>query len=155
MCLNVYLNREEIPKGMIYSNRNDIFFDSVVLSDKPLVRRVLQKIDEAEYSSEDYFTDRNHDINMRKDYLSTGAKTLINIIENPDICFDVCECGNNALCLLSEIHDGSIVWEVPVALGADVLSCDICFRGKHFTDFLEFQEYAKEVSLREQFHRAG
>lgn len=34
---------------------------------------------------------------LRKDYLSSGTKTLLNIISHPDKCFDVCECGGNVL----------------------------------------------------------
>lgn len=150
MCLNVYLSKEEVPKGMVYSNRNDIFFGNVLLSDTPLVRRVLMTVDGASYCSEDSFVDRNGTPSIPKEYLSTGAKTLLNIVENPDVCFDVCECGNNALCLLSEIENGNVVWGVPVALGADELSCNICFRGKTFINFVEFQDYAREVLSDEQ-----
>jgi hypothetical protein len=72
--------------------------------------------------------------------LSTGTKTLLNILGHPDICFNVCECGNNALCLLPLIQNGNIYWEMPAVVYDENMVCSIKYRGRVYTDFDSFIE---------------
>ena len=77
---------------------------------------------------------------LNKNMLSTGTKTLLNIIQHPDKCFSVCECGNNALSLLPLITEGSIYWSIPVVAYNGDSACDIICNGKEYKDFYEFLE---------------
>ncbi|MDE7307768.1 MAG: DUF4869 domain-containing protein [Lachnospiraceae bacterium] len=62
------------------------------------------KIDKAEYTTSLTFLERTNILgNLNKSMLSTETKTLLNIINHPDICFNVAECGNNALQFLPKI----------------------------------------------------
>lgn len=81
---------------------------------------------------------------LNKSMLSTGAKTLLNIVTHQDKCFNVCECGNNALCLLPLIKDGSIYWEVSAVAYTGDGFCDISYNGKIYTDFYKFLESVGE-----------
>ena len=48
------------------------------------------------------------------DKLSTGCKTLLNIFYNPDIIFDIRECGENALDLIYALPEGNIYCDYPL-----------------------------------------
>ena len=146
MCLNVYRSKENIPKGMQVIDVNDTFFNAFTeLSRTPLVEEILLSIDKAVYTSPLTFEGRTKTLgNLNKSFLSTGTKTLLNIISNPNICFDVCECGNNVLYFLSKIAYGNILWESPVVICAENTSCNICVDDKEFTDFYAFLDYCYE-----------
>lgn len=146
MCLNVYRSKEAVPKGMTVIDINDSFFDAFTeLRKTSLVEEVLFSIDKAVYSSPQTFEGRTKELgNLNKSFLSTGTKTLLNIIANPDICFNVCECGNNALYFLSKITNGNVLWKNPVVVCSEPLTCDICVDGELFTDFFAFLDYCYE-----------
>lgn len=140
MSLRVFMFKDEIPRGT-YVHCNDDFFDSnTSLADTQLCRRVLSEIDKAVFVSPVMFTGRTEGYgNLRKDYLSSGTKTLLNIISYPDKCFDVCECGNNVLELLPELTTGMIFWPIPVLIDVD-RSCDIIVGRHHYTTVADFTE---------------
>ena len=139
MSLIVYtsLDKQNIPKYIIY---NDYFFNTETnLSNTELVNKILAEIDEATFNSELTFIGRTKEMGaLNKKHLSSGAKTLINIISHPDKCFNVLECGGNALNLLPLITEGQIYWEYPVAAYDGDGKCDIIHNGIHYTDFYEF-----------------
>lgn len=139
MSLKIYMAKSDIPEEVRLIEINDTFFDVMTsLSDTPLVRKILSEIDNAQYASPLTFVGRNPEWGqLNKSMLSTGAKTLLNIIGHPDKCFNVCECGNNALQLIPEIKAGNIYWQDPIVAYAGDGECDIVLHGKHYTDFFE------------------
>jgi hypothetical protein len=144
MALNVYLTKEEIPDGMTFINKNDIYFDGFTnLDNSDFVTNVLREVDEAEVTSELTFLGRTKKLgNLFKDHLSTGSKTLINIHAYPEICFNVVECGDNALEFLCDLHEGNIYWHLPfINFERDDESCDIQCRGRHFDNMIDFLEF--------------
>lgn len=146
MSLNIYRKREEVPEGMKIVDVNDGFFDAdTMLEDTELVREILQRIDKAEYNTEAVFNSRSDKFKyLNKACLSTGTKTLLNIISHPDRCFNVIECGNNALEILPQITEGNILFEYPVVAFSGKGTCDIMYRGKHYVDFYEFLQQVYE-----------
>ena len=110
MSLKIITNRQELNEiDVKFVDYNDMFFQSLALRDDEMTKTILQNIDNAEYASEDMIIGRDKKIGaLNKSCLSTGCKTLLNIIYNPNVCFDVAECGRNALEMLSVIKDGMI-----------------------------------------------
>lgn len=142
MSLVIYTNVDDVESsGKELIKFNDMFFDiETNLEDTEFTRKVLDAIDKASYNSPFTFTGRTEGLGtLNKNMLSTGAKTLLNIVAHPQKCFDVCECGDNVLSLLPLIPDGSIYWETPVVVCNDI-KCDILCNGKRYTDFYDSLE---------------
>lgn len=144
MSLRVFTNLNDLKdSGIKFVRVNDLFFNSeTVLNNNVIVSTILDKIDKAKYNSEFTFLGRNSKVDgaLNKSMLSTGSKTLLNILEHPDICFDVCECGDNALSLLPMITNGNIYWNMPVVAFNGESKCDIICNDKHYNDFYDFLE---------------
>lgn len=110
-----------------------------LLSNTDVVSDILSVVDKAKYSSDLTFIGRTKELGaLNKSMLSTGTKTLLNIINYPDRCFNVVECGNNALQFIPRLAEGHILWELPVVVCRDRFECDIDYRGRHYVDFHEF-----------------
>jgi hypothetical protein len=140
MSLNIYTAIEDIPDKMRYIKCNDAFFDEDgIIGDNLFCKDIIKDIDGAEYIDNYTFKGRFDKFgNLDKIHLSTGAKTALNIYQNPNICFDVCECGNNALCKILKIKEGNILWETPVALYRGDPDCDIDFKDVNYKSIFEF-----------------
>lgn len=141
MSLNIYTSEEQIPQGVKLITQNDLYFDGLTnLSDDAVSHMIMKTIDHAEYHSPLTFIGRDpHQGALNKNLLSTGTKTLLNILQYPSLCFDVCECGNNALCLLTKIQEGNILWRNPVMVyWDDDSTCDFNFQGRVYEDVFDF-----------------
>lgn len=145
MSLVVYLSKGEVPKGMHYIEENDAYFNGfTTLSGTDFEKKVLKEIDKAEIVNEYsvIFIQHREFGAFNIENLCTGTKTLLNVYRHPDRCFNVLECGDNALEFLCDIKEGHIVWEYPfINLLRDDETCDIECRGKHFTNIVEFLDY--------------
>ena len=137
----MYINKVDIPKALTFIADNDRYFSITKLTQNPLVLKILSQIDGAAYASPSTFYARNGQL-LPKECLSTGTKTLLNILQHPNCCFDVCECGDNALNMLPLLSAGNIYWRVPVTLYDGAAQCDIICKRKRFTDFYEFLNFA-------------
>lgn len=140
MSLIIYSDKHKPPKGTNVITRNDAFFNGAVeLSGSEIESTILSTIDKARYCSNKSFYGRSSDkIPVGKNQLSTGTKTLLNVINNPELCFDLRECGDNALELLPLITNGTVYWDIPFIAYIGNASCDIIYNNKHYTDFYEF-----------------
>ena len=144
MALKVYLTREEIPSGVKVIDNNDSYFNAnTTLKNSDL--EILKTVDEAVYISEMTFLGRTKEFGALYKYsLSTGTKTLLNILSHPNICFDVKECGDNALQFLRYYNEGLILWSFPFYNIQDINDseeCNIECRGKHFNNICEFMDF--------------
>lgn len=145
MSLVVYTDKSQIPSTIEYVNYNDKFFQAVPLTNTEPIKTILNKIDKAEFNSDNTFIGRDKDLGaLNKQNLSTGCKTLINIVSNPEMCFDVVECGQNALELLHLIDQGYVLWKNPVLHMIGNKSCNIEIDGRKFSDFNEFLSYVMD-----------
>lgn len=143
MSLNVYTDKKLIPRGMNFINFGDMFFDvNTSLSDDDLVRNILWHVDKAKFNNENSFVSRVPNIGaLNKSCLSSGTKTLLNIISHPDVCFNVESCGGNALEFIPRITSGNIYWKLPVLNYSGSSECDIILNGgKHYIDVYAFLE---------------
>jgi hypothetical protein len=140
MSLNVYRKIEDIPHNMKYIKCNDMYFDSgSIIGDSEFEKNVIRTIDGAEYINKNIFKSRFEEYgNLDKLHLSTGSKTALNIYQNPNICFDVCECGNNVLSLIVKLNVGNILWENPILIYDGDEICDIAMEGTNYNNIYDF-----------------
>lgn len=147
MSLHVYRELKDIPSEIQFINSNDLFFDAhTFIQDSDLVREVLNKIENAECSDGKTFIGRTKDFGkLYKEYLSSGTKTLINIIQNPDKCFNLSECGSNALEFLQKISEGHVFAQNLVFYpdNEDDYKCDIVVKDNHFINIFDFVEFMR------------
>ena len=79
------------------------------------------------------------------DKLSTGCKTALNIMYNPNKVFDISECGENALEVIYALEQGNVYCEYPmIAFNmTEVKAVDA--DGAHlFTDYEGLKEWWKD-----------
>lgn len=140
MSLHVYLDKKDIPAGLSLIRENDVFFNGMTcLQNDDVTCRILHDIDDAVYNSKDTIIGKKRSLGaLNKSYLSTGAKTILNVKEHPERCFSLLECGNNALKLLHLLTEGHVFLDGRLCISGKRFSCDIEFGGKLYTDFIEF-----------------
>lgn len=140
VSLHVYRSADEVPKGIRVVTNNDLFFNArTSIKNNDLTSDILSTIDKARYNSEFTFIGRTPELGaLNKSMLSTGAKTLLNIISYPNVCFDTVCCGDNALEFIPKIKDGHAIWEIPVLAYTGSPDCDMEYGGIHYTDFYKF-----------------
>lgn len=112
MSLHVYLRKEDIPNGMPYVILNDAWFnENVRVENDTITERLLFQIDGARYADVGHFYPKiDPEGKVRFDYLSTGCKTALNVYNASDVCFDVRECGENAIAEILHLDHGNIYW---------------------------------------------
>lgn len=142
--LNIFTNRKDIS-NMLIVDLNDFYFETCTLKNDEFTKLVLNDIDYADYFDENNYTSKRKGVcNLHKSSLSTGTKTLLNIYYNPDVCFNMRECGNNVFKYLPLIQDGNILWEYPVAFGSGYIDkCYVSVHGEKFSSWIELITYLR------------
>ena len=150
MSLNIYRNKSDIPDNIKLVTNNDLFFNAETsIKNTELAADILMKVDKAKYNSSLTFIGRTQELGaLNKSMLSTGTKVLLNVIEHQGICFNIVECGDNALEFIPKIRTGYVLWELPVLAYKGDPDCDITYKGTHYTDFYKFL-YAVEREERD------
>ena len=140
MSLIIYSNKHKPPKDTNIITKNDVYFNGATnLSGSKIESIILSTIDKAKYCSSKSFYGRSSDtIPVGKNNLSTGTKTFLNILNRPEFCFDLRECGDNVLELLPLIKTGKVYWDIPFIAYTGDATCDIIYNNKHYTDFYKF-----------------
>lgn len=112
--ITVYKNNA-IPKGSNVIKINDIFlnkYTAAMLDDR--AKCIIQTIDQSEMLNKFSVKSRFDGMVLNIDKLSTGCKTVLNVMYNPDKVFDICECGDNALDVLYTLEEGKICCDYPL-----------------------------------------
>mgnify|MGYP004637673879 CR=1 FL=1 len=138
MSLRIYTHRKDVPNGMSIIDKNDEYFAAYTkIASNAVVSQIIRVSDDAVRASDtSYFSRISPDAAITKDNLSTGAKTLLNVLEHKDTCFSLLECGNNILNALHLVTDGNALWETPsIMLEHRDMPCDAIVGQKHFTNF--------------------
>lgn len=106
---------KQIPRGMKSVQLNDVFFNKFtaeLLDDR--AADVIAQIDHSELVNKYTVRSRFDGTVLNIDKISTGCKTALNIIYNPDVVFDIRECGENALDLIYSLETGNITCSYPL-----------------------------------------
>lgn len=138
------------PPNRVIKINDAYFLANTKLEDTEQCRRILRIIDQAEYCSEKTFIGRDKSLGtLFSDNLSTGAKTLLNISQHPEICFDTIECGNNALTLLMGFTKGQAVLHPGIIWDPDIWDTlgelNVVLDGKQFSDLYSISSYMQEM----------
>lgn len=143
MSLNLYLRRSDCPTDMI--DVNEAYFRLYSsLPDTQLVRKFLSEVDNLDYYSETLARSRAFAPNLvPTTSLSTGLKTILNVLLHPKECFTLVECGDNALRVLPLIQDGNAYWGNRCIIMHENYDCDIMCDGHKFSKFLDFLNYVR------------
>ena len=94
--ITIFKNKKDIPLNKEYIELNDIFFNqntATRLDDK--AAKYIQLIDASELISKYKIRSRFEDITLNTDQLSTGCKTVLNVLYFPDKVFCLKECGKD------------------------------------------------------------
>lgn len=94
--LNIYKNQDDIPKDYKLVKINNIYFNkhTVHLLDEK-AGEIIRKIDGAKWKGKyQIYSAFNQEV-INIDKLSSGCKTVLNIMYNPKCVFSLKECGDN------------------------------------------------------------
>ena len=97
--ITIFKNKKDIPGDMNYVELNDVFFNQNTVSrldDRANV--IVKKIDDSKFNG----------VTLDIDCLSTGCKTVLNVLYFPDKVFCLKECGDNALEVLYRLENGAV-----------------------------------------------
>lgn len=118
--------KNHVPANMKLINCNDLFFNKYtteLLDDR--AGEIIKKIDSSVMISKYMITSRFDGTALNIDKLSTGCKTVLNIMYNPDVIFDICECGENALDEVYSMSSGKIFCGYPY-ISFEMKKVNIC-----------------------------
>ncbi len=112
--ITVY-KKSAIPESEEVVRFNDIYFNkntAELLDDR--AKDTIKRIDQSEMLEKYAIGSRFDGTRLNIDKLSTGCKTVLNIMYNPDKIFDICECGENALEVIYSLESGKVYCEYPM-----------------------------------------
>ena len=104
-----------VPKTKELVTLNDIYFNQTTVSllDERAAG-IISAIDSSEMLTRFAIRSRFDGMALNIDKLSTGCKTALNILFNPEKIFDIRECGDNALDVIYALQAGSIFCDYPM-----------------------------------------
>lgn len=107
--ITVFKNKQDIPENMEYIELNDIFFNqNTVTKLDEEAASIIEKIDDSKFISRYKIQSRFDNAVLNIDKLSSGCKTVLNVLYYPDKVFCLKECGNNALEILYGFENGYV-----------------------------------------------
>jgi len=107
--LTIYKQKTDIPKDMRYIELNDLFFNqNTVLRLDDKAKELIEQIDGAKMLSKFKIESKFNETVLDIDCLSTGCKTVLNVLYFPDTVFCMKECGENAVARLYQLEQGHV-----------------------------------------------
>lgn len=141
--ITIYKDKKDIPQDKEYVELNDVFFNknTVLLLDDH-AKEIVEQIDEAELDGKFKIKSKFNGVTLDIDCLSTGCKTVLNVLLFPDKVFCMKECGDNALEVLYELENGSVYSDYAV-IPFDMESVKVCDGDeiKTISDYEELKEW--------------
>ena len=113
--LTIYKNKKDIPSDKEYVELNDLYFNmntSSLLDDR--AKSIIEAIDSSEQISKYKIRSRFNGDVLNIDKLSSGCKTVLNVLYNPEKVFCLKECGENALDVLFGFEKGAVYSDYPI-----------------------------------------
>ena len=104
-----------VPKTKELITLNDIYFNQTTVSllDERAAG-IISAIDSSEMLTQFTIRSRFDGMTLNIDKLSTGCKTALNILFNPEKIFDIRECGDNALDVIFALPEGNVFCDYPM-----------------------------------------
>lgn len=137
--------KNTIPETEEVVRFNDIYFNkntADLLDDR--AKNIIKQIDHSEMLEKYAIGSRFDGTRLNIDKLSTGCKTALNVMYNPDRIFDICECGENALEVIYSLDAGKIYCEYPMIAFNLEKAKGIDDGGVHeFDDYEDLREWWK------------
>lgn len=107
--ITIFKNKKDIPDNIEYVELNDVFFNqNTVLKIDERAGTIVEKIDAAKLIGKYRMESKFNGVVLDIDCLSTGCKTVLNVMYFPDKVFCIKECGDNALEVLYGLDAGSV-----------------------------------------------
>lgn len=107
--ITIYKDKKDIPENLEYIELNDLFFNqtTVQMLDEQAAK-IVNLIDGATLVGKYKIESKFNDVILDVDCLSTGCKTVLNVLYFPDKVFCLKECGTNALEVLYHLKRGTV-----------------------------------------------
>lgn len=122
-------------------------FTKLTLEDSELNRKLIREIEQGEYLDSSRFLDR-FGTALYYSEMSTGCKGALVVVNNPEVQYDISECGWNARdAIIRHCRDGRILMPYPyLAVAFDEknpksMECDVFMDGFRFTDIVRLNYY--------------
>lgn len=107
--ITIFKDKKDIPNDREYVELNDVFFNqNTVLRIDDKAGRIVEKIDDSKLIGKYKIESKFSGVTLDIDCLSTGCKTVLNVLYFPDKVFCLKECGDNALKVLYGLEDGAV-----------------------------------------------
>lgn len=128
--ITIYKNKKDIPQNMEYVELNDIFFNKfTVLELDDRAKEIIEQIDGAKLLGKYKIESKFNGVALDIDCLSTGCKSVLNVMYFPQKVFCLKECGENALELMYSLEEGHVYSDyavIPFEMDkVSVISCDM------------------------------
>lgn len=141
--ITIFKDKQDIPQNMEYVELNDLFFNqnTVLLIDEQ-AEKIIETIDGAKLIGKYKISSRFNDVALDIDRLSSGCKTVLNVLYYPDKVFCLKECGNNALEVLYGLEKGYVCSEytlIPFDMDSVVVQTKV--GKKVINDYEELKEW--------------
>lgn len=107
--ITIFKDKKDIPSDKEYVELNDVFFNQKTVSridDK--ASAIVEKIDDSKLIGKYKMESKFNGVALDIDCLSTGCKTVLNVLYFPDKVFCLKECGDNALEVLYGLEAGAV-----------------------------------------------
>lgn len=107
--ITIFKDKKDIPSDKEYVELNDVFFNQKTVSridDK--ASAIVEKIDASKLIGKYKMESKFNGVTLDIDCLSTGCKTVLNVLYFPDKVFCLKECGDNALEVLYGLKAGAV-----------------------------------------------
>ncbi len=107
--ITIFKDKKDIPKDKEYIEFNDLFFNQNTgtrLDER--ARDFIKSIDDTEVLDEYSIKSKFTAFALSTECLSTGCKTVLNVLYNPDKVFSIKECGMNAARVLYDLKEGAV-----------------------------------------------
>ena len=107
--ITIFKNKKDIPDESYYVELNDVYFNQntvSVLDDR--AGSIVEKIDASRLIGKYKIESKFNGVTLDIDCLSTGCKTVLNVLYFPEKVFCLKECGDNALEVLYSLEEGTV-----------------------------------------------
>ena len=107
--ITIFKNKRDIPGDMDYVELNDLFFNQNTVSKlDDRANDIVEKIDASKLIGKYKMESKFNGVTLDIDCLSTGCKTVLNVMYFPNMVFCMKECGDNALEVLYGLETGAV-----------------------------------------------